>query len=529
MAIGHAPTQQRFEDAALLLGDRLEDGTIYKLLADEGAELFPDDYFADLFTTSVRGRPTIPARIIATTMLLQAHEGLSDREARDRIGFDLRWQAAAGVHAAYEGFDHTMLCGMRSRLRVSTRPKRLFEDTVIRARAKGRISRRVRVVDSTPLFDAVATQDTVTQVRSAIRKVLRSAPADVAAAVRKRLQRDDDYEHPGKPPCDWDDPDARDALVDELVRDALAALEALDGVELDGQAKDDAELLALVAGQDVEEGDDGVFRIVRKVARDRIISTVDTQARHGHKSQARHFDGYKTHIAADPDSEIITSVAVTAANTPDRDVVDELVADLEDGGDDDGATPDGSAEPPPAPVVVGDSAYADAATRQKLETRGLEVMAKVPAVRNSHGFSKDRFTIDMDEGTVSCPADNTVPIAVRTDGSGVARFGAMCAPCPLREACTSARTGRSVTINRHERLLQRAKDEQRTEDWKQRYRANRPIAERTVARFTRRWWGGRMARCRGKARILTDALTRAAAVNLARMARLDLEPEPNPA
>jgi hypothetical protein len=526
MAIGQAPTQQKFEDAALLLGDRLEEGSIYKLLADEGQQLFPDDYFADLYSDSVRGRPTVPARVVATTMLLQAHEGLSDREARDHIGFDLRWQAAAGLPAAYEGFDHSVLCGMRNRLRASDRPKRLFEDTVVRAKKKGRISRRVRVVDSTPLFDAVATQDTVTQVRSAIRRVLRSAPADVAARVRQALERDDTYEHPGKPPCDWDDPAAREALVDELVRDALAALEVLHGVELSGQAKDDAELLSLVAGQDVSESEDGRFRIVRGVARDRLISTVDPQARHGHKSHARHFDGYKTHMASDPDSEIITEVAVTPANTPDREVVDELIADLSD----DAVDEDGSAEPSSGPVVVGDSAYADAATRSRLEARGVEVMAKVPPVRNAHGgFSKDRFTIDLDQGTVTCPARNTVPIVERKDGSGIARFGSLCAPCPLREACTTARVGRSVAINRHERILQQARTEQRGDDWKQRYRQHRPIAERTMARFTRRWWGGRKARCRGTARILTDVLTRAAALNLARMARLEVGPSPQPA
>lgn len=530
MAVGHASTQQRFEDAALLLGNRLEDGSIYRLLADEGHELFPDDYFADLFIESVRGRPTIAARIIATTMLLQAHEGLSDREARDRIGFDLRWQAAAGLPAAYEGFDHSVLCGMRNRLRSSDRPKRLFEDTVVRARQTGKISRRMRVVDSTPLYDAVATQDTVTQLRSAIRKVLRSAPAPVAATVRQTLRRDDAYEHPGKPPCDWDDPAAREALVDELVRDALLALDALDGVDLAGQAKDDVELLALVAGQDVEQSADGRFRIVRKVARDRIISTVDVQARHGHKSQARRFDGYKTHVAADPETEIITAVAVTPANTPDRDVIDELIADLDEEEVDEAMAEDGSGEPLSAPVVVGDSAYADAATRSRLEARGIDVMAKVPPVRNRHGhFSKDRFTIDLDEGIVTCPANHTVPIAERSDASGLACFGPLCAPCPLREACTTARAGRSVAINRYEPLLQRLKAEQRTDDWKQRYRENRPISERTMARFTRRWWGGRHARCRGAARVLTDALARAAALNLARMARLELPSMPHPA
>ena len=104
-----------------------------------------------------------------------------------------------------------------------------------------------------------------------------------------------------------------------------AALGAIDGEALPAGAVGAAELLALVAGQDVAEGDDGVFRIVRGVAKDRVISTVDPEARHGHKSRNRRFDGYKAHLSIDPDSELIDEVAVTAANTPDRDAVDELV------------------------------------------------------------------------------------------------------------------------------------------------------------------------------------------------------------
>ncbi len=144
------------------------------------------------------------------------------------------------------------------------------------------------------MFDAVATQDTVTQLRAAIRKllvVLDNVAHELAGRVRAVLQRDDDYATVGKPPCDWDDPDAREQLVDELVHDTLAALVALDGEALTGAAGDAAELLAIVAGQDVAECADGVFRIFRGVARDRVISTVDPQARHGHKSRNRRFDG----------------------------------------------------------------------------------------------------------------------------------------------------------------------------------------------------------------------------------------------
>jgi hypothetical protein len=127
MALGVAKTQARFEDPRCLLGDRLKG--VYRFLADFGGRLFPDDYFADMYRESRRGRPTVPARVLATVMILQAHEGLSDQEAVDHLERDLAWQAAAGVHSGYEAFHPTVLVGMRNRLRASKRPRRLFEDT----------------------------------------------------------------------------------------------------------------------------------------------------------------------------------------------------------------------------------------------------------------------------------------------------------------------------------------------------------------------------------------------------------------
>lgn len=524
VAIGVADRQARFDDAALLLGEELKAGSVYRLLAEHGDRLFGDEYFADLFMRSRLGRPTVAARVVATVMLLQAHEGLSDREACDRLAFDLRWKAAAGVAVAEGSFHPTVLVGMRNRLRASERPRRLFEDVNTTARAAGLLTGRRRVLDSTPLLDAVATQDTVTQLRAAIRKLLtlaeQAGELELVAAVRAVLIREDSYATVGKPPCDWDDKSARDALVDALVRDANAALAVLHGRELTGPLGEAAELLALVAGQDVEQGEDGVFRIARRVARDRVISTVDTQARHGHKSRARTFDGYKAHLAIDPDDELITNVTVTPANAADRDVVEDLLDEPATGdGDHDGDSGgDSGGGPEPEPVTVfGDSAYADGATLDKLAQAGHEVFAKVPPVRNSKGYSKDQFTIDPDTGTASCPAGHTAPIRPRR-GGGLARFTPWCTGCPLRAACTTSRSGRVITIHPHEARLQQAKAAQRDPAWQQTYRATRPAVERKIAHFTRRQWGGRKARCRGQARILTDVITRAGAVNLANLA-----------
>jgi hypothetical protein len=534
MAIGVAVKQVRFEDASLLLGDQLAAGSVYRLLADEGHRLFPDDYFADLFMATSRGRPTVPARVVATVMLLQALEGLSDREACDRLAFDLRWAAAAGLPVAAGAFHPTVLVGLRNRLRGSARPRRLFEDVTGVARSAGLLRGRVRVLDSTPLLDAVATQDTVTQLRAAIRKLLTVAdalgPAGLAAGVRAALARDDDYATVGKPACDWDDRAAREALVDALVRDALAALAVLEGQPLPGPVADAAGLLALVAGQDVEAGEDGVFRIVRKVARDRVISTVDTEARHGHKSRARTFDGYKAHVAVDPDDELIAEVTVTAGNAADRDAVDELLAGEDTAApdpDDTVADTDAGAAAAGGLTVVGDSAYADGATLTRLAAAGHTVLAKVPPVRNRAGlFSKDRFAVDVDAATVRCPAEHTVPITPARRGGGQARFGAFCVGCPLRAQCTTARAGRVVAIHPHEAVLQAARAEQQQPAWQATYRATRPVVERKIAHLTRRSWGGRRARCRGKARILTDLLTRAGVVNLANLAARGLQSTP---
>ena len=512
MALGRAQVQQGFDDPRVLLGDRLREGSLYRLLADHGQQMFPDGYFADLYAESARGRPTVAARVVATVMLLQAFEGLSDREACDRLEVDLRWQAAAGADAGCRAFHPTVLVGMRNKLRASARPRRLFEDTKVIARQTGAMKGRARVLDSTAVYDAVATQDTVTQLRAAIRKVLAAlgaAGSPLAGAVRAVLRRDDEYASAGKPPCDWDDPAAREALVDELVIDALAALAALDGREVPFAAGDAVELLALVAGQDVEPGGDGVFRIARKTARDRVISTVDTQARHGHKSRNRRFDGYKAHLSVDPDSELIDEVTATAANVPDREAASGLLGDLADGED--------------KPEVVGDSAYGDAATRAQLEAQGFTVTAKCPPARNSGGrFPKDRFAVDLDHGTVTCPAGQTAVIVPAGRG-GKASFKPWCAACPLQPACTASRRGRTIAIHPQEAVLQRARAAQRDPAWQDRYRTDRPTVERKISHFTRRAWGGRKARTRGLARITTDLDTRAGAINWARLAILGLE------
>jgi len=318
-----------FDDVVRFCEGSLPGNSIYGLLARERDRLFPDEMFADLFTT--RGRRSVPPSVVATVMVLQRLGGLSDREAVDRYAFDVRWRYAAGV-GGYGGvgwarFAHTVLVDMRERLRTSKCPDRVFEVALGAAREAGLVGRK-RVLDSTPLYDAVATMDTVTLIRSALRGLLGVVEAKVGAELRAVLSSGDDYATTGKPQIDWDDRVARGQLVDSRARDGFAVLGVLEGRELPEVVAQAAALLATVLGQDLQEGEDKVFRIARRVAKDRVISTVDPQARHGHKTAARGFDGYKGHVAIDPDSEIITATTVTPGNAGDASAATDLIADL---------------------------------------------------------------------------------------------------------------------------------------------------------------------------------------------------------
>jgi hypothetical protein len=380
------------------------------------------------------------------------------------------------------------------------------------ARQAGLVGVR-RVLDSAPLEDAVTTQDTVTMIRGAIRGLLRACPPALEVKVRELLQREDDYRAPGKPACDWTDRAAREALVDALVRDGYRAHDALGGERLDPRTAEAAALLATVTGQDIEETDDGRFRIFEGTAPDRVISTVDPQARHGHKTTAHRFDGYKGHVAVDPDSEVITAAEVSPAATGDAAVAPRLLDDL---------VPGQGQQAAPA-VVYGDSAYGTGTNLVWLDEHGLVPMitTQLPTAPGGR-FAKDQFRVDLQAGTVTCPARVTVAIIPARRGGGRARFGAACSVCPLRDACTTSIRGRVVTIHPHEATLAAARGRQRDPAWRADYRATRPKVERKLAHLLRRRHGGRRARVRGLVRVAQDWKLLAAATNLARFATLGL-------
>ena len=283
-----------------------------------------------------------------------------------------------------------------------------------------------------------------------------------------------------------------------------------------GAVRQAAELLATVLGQDLEQRDDGVFRIAWRVASNRIISTVDPEARHGHKTAARGFDGYKGHISVDPDSEIIVATTVTAGNAADGSAAKQLLE--ESLGE---AATDSSAAPPEKIEVYGDASYGTAEIVEHIENAGGDANVKVQPASSAEGtFSKDAFEVDLKANTVRCPAGVLIQIRRSRDGGGIAEFAANCQHCHLRGQCTSSKGGRRIRIHPKEGTLIRSRQRQKSPAWRANYRATRPKVERKLAHLVRHRHGGRRARVRGRTRIAQDFSLLAAGINLKRIAVL---------
>jgi len=484
-------------DAAALCRQLVPDSSMYALLADHRLKLFPDELFADLFPSG-RGRPSVPGDVMATALVLKELEGLSDRQAADALRCDIRWKVATGLALDHPGVHYTVFTYWRTRLANSSRPERIREAVDGVVKATGVLSkRRMRALDSTLLDDAVATQDTVTQLVSAIRKVRKLVPEAAAVEVTAH-----DYDASGKPVCAWDDPQAKAALVSGLVNDALRIIAALKDVTLNHEQADAVGLLALVAGQDVEPGDtDGTWRIAQRVAKDRVISTVDPEARHMHKSRSEYRDGYKAHIAVEPTTGIITASTLTPANTSDAATGLALVAGEE-----------------PGLTVLADSAYGSGDTRSGLRQAGHDQAIKPMPLQRAvaGGFDRDDFVIDYEARTASCPGGHTVPISPK----GSATFGARCRGCPLRSRCTTSTTGRNLTISEHDWELSEARRAWRAGEFIEVYRQWRPMVERSIAWLVTD--GHRRVRYRGVERNRLGLSMRISALNLRRLGNLGL-------
>jgi Transposase DDE domain/Transposase domain (DUF772) len=543
---GRTSPDRELLDAEMIAGHLVPPGSVFAFLAAHRAELFPDCFTADLFPSRT-GRPSLPADLVGSVLVLKELYDLSDPQAADALKYDIRWKVACGRSLTQVSFDPSTLVYWRKRIAKSDHPDRVFDAVAEVISQTGVLAgRRKRCVDSTVFDDAVATQDTVTQLVAAMRKVARVVPgaADVITAVCRL-----DYSKPGKPPIDWDDADAKAALVSALVDDALAALAELagpDSPERDAAEADALGLLALVAGQDVEpaedsDGTDGRWRIARKVAPDRVISTVDREARHTRKSKSKRRDGFRGHLAAEPETGLITDCEMTMAAGPGGSDAENGVKmacrdrfhGSAEGGDDAASAGEGTGAVPGAPQpeesddqeredgleMYGDSAYGSGEARAAYQAAGHDTVIKPKPVQPAvpGGFTLDDFTIREQDGTVTCPAGHTRPMS----GKRTVTFGALCGGCPLRARCTTAKDGRSMTIHPQEGLLRAARAQARTPEFRQAY-PTRSMIERVIAWTATQ--NGRRIRLRYIGTVKNDAWlhARCGAINLRTLVKAGL-------
>lgn len=574
---GRESTERAFLDAASVVGHLVDPGSMFAFLAGHRGELFPDEMFADLFPSD-QGPESIPGSVMASVMTLQTLHDYSDRETTEAVRCDLRWKVACGLALDAAGFHPTTLVYWRRRLAKSDRPHRISDavKTVIAQTGVLR-GRRRRAVDSTILADAVATQDTITQLIAAVRRVARVVPG--AADLVARVCTGHDYSAPGKPQIDWDDPDAKDALVSALVNDAVALVNALADNDIAPEESEAVALLALVAGQDVEpaegsDGTDGRWKIAHRVAEDRVISTVDPQARHTRKSPEARRDGYRAHLVAEPDTGLITDEELTQAAGPDnsdpaiaeaflandtetidtetidtetgteptctdpQDAGPQTNADTESGSADgvavsgrsgstvDTGTDDEAAATEPAAAELvrswfADSAYGTGDLRAAIAAAGHRAVIKPKPLQVAvkGGFSVDDFTVDAQAGTVTCPNQITRPLSP----GRVATFGVLCRACPLAARCTTSKTGRKIVLHEHDDHLRSARQTWATDpDLRAEYAKHRPNVERVVSQVATR--GGRRLKLRYRGTVKNNAWLkrRTAALNLRNLIRRGL-------
>ena len=479
--------------------------SFYGLLASLRGRLFRDADFADFYCAD-NGRDSVPPSLLATALLLQSHDKVSDAEAKARADFDLRWKVALGIEVEGRPFAKSTLQVFRAHLILHDKVREVFESSLRLARESGYLKRRGMKValDTTNILGWGAVKDTYNLLADGIVKLLRALAQLKGINVGEwaKIQGYHRYHRylgssiKGEAAIDWSDRRARQALLAEIVGDAdwLLELSRPAQGELGEESAERqgivaaAELLGQLLLQDVERTDDGVglgVSLKDGVSRDRMLSVHDPELRHGRKSSSRRFDGHQAAIVVDTDSQLITAVAVLPGNAPDNLGALDLVeaSEVNTG--------------VPVAETMGDAAYGDGATRQAFADAGRTMIARVPGRPNRSHFPKEDFRIDLASGscTCTCPAGQVTRIMVsagkRTDAAGrVHRLqafqfdGAVCRVCLLRSQCIAAkgRQGRRVLIHPQEALLQEARALQQSAAYDE-YRARRVVVEHRLARL----------------------------------------------
>jgi hypothetical protein len=524
--LGKRSAQWGLFEADTLYADFVGKRTFYGYLASERGELFRDEDFANLYDAKI-GRPSVPPSLLATALVLQTYDGVSDEEATRRAAFDLQWKVALGIELVERPFAKSTLQEFRAQLIVQKQTRTVFQRSLEVAKQRGKWKKghapderqhMKLALDTTNILGRGAVKDSYNLLADGILHVLRTLAklgpfelTDVADELGcTRYAQGSSLK--GQADVDWTNPQARQRFLATIVADVDGLLKVVRGTradmvpdsEEDKELAKAAEVLARVLGQDIERDENGP-RLKRGVAPDRLISIHDPEMRHGRKSSSHRFNGHKAQIAVDTETQLITAVEVLAGNAPDADQAVEVVEASE------------AATGCQVDEVLGDCAYGSGETRAVFVEKGRTIVAKVPDLQNQGFFVKTDFTIDLDAGTCTCPNDQTTQDLRPTKGGGGTFVFAIetCAACPLRTQCTRGQGGRTVQVHPQEALLQKARQFQASPAFGD-ARQRRQVVEHRIARLVQ--LGIRQARYFGRTKTLFQVCLAAAVANLTLLA-----------
>src|SRR5215471_3060262 len=524
--LGKRSAQRGLFEADTRYAEFVGQRTFYGYLASQRDELFRDEDFAALYSCD-RGRPSVPPSLLATALVLQTYDDVSDEEAKQRADYDLRWKVALGLEVETRPFAKSTLQEFRAQLILHAQTRAIFQRSLEVAKRRGVWKKgkapderqHIKLaLDTTHILGRGAVRDTYTLLADGIVQVLRGLAGLVECELLEVAEELGCANYvsgsslKGQADVDWTDAQARQRFLGEIVADAEQLLELVRGTRSD-LTKDSledqelvvaADLLARILVQDIERDANGP-RLKRGVAPDRLISIHDPEMRHGRKSSSHRFNGHKAQVAVDTDSQLITAVDVLPGNAPDAERALEVVEASE------------AATDCQVVEVLGDCAYGSGETRAEFAAAGRRLIAKVPDIQNQGYFAKTDFQLDLEAGTCTCPGQQTTTdFRTATGGGGMFVFASeTCAACPLRAQCTRGQGGRTVQVHPQEALLQQARALQRSPAFGD-IRRRRQVVEHRLARLVQ--LGIRQARYFGRTKTQFQLCIAAAVANLTLLA-----------
>jgi len=482
------------------------------------SQLFDDDDLKDMYCPD-NGRPSLPPSLMSGVLLLQFYDDVSDGEAVERTKYDLRWKVALDLPLDFPGVDPSSLSVYRKRLIENGQERYAFDRFVEVGREAGFIPDKVTLLtDTTWVKGAGAVQDTYTLLRKGVRKLLRALgyhlPGQRRGLSRQVRELVETYvDQDRKAQIDWSDPRARAEQLKILVDDAEAVLDLAAEQADDAEVREIGWVLTKILGDDLVTDEAGDPQIGEGTAPDRIISMTDTQMRHGRKSAARRFDGFKASVSTELSSELILDIADVPAPGSDGAHLIPTIERVE-------AHASVTVE-----RVLGDGAYGSGDNRAACANYPSHSIDLVSPRSQPHDpeVDKSAFQIDMEARRATCPRGHTVTGKDRKDRRGrpILAFAfarSDCETCPLFARCVRSKSaGRTVRTHAHEALLREARQRQQTDEFKELY-CLRGRVEGKIAELVRH--GLRETRYLEEQKRQLQRLWTGAAVNLKRLFKL---------